>query len=134
MSCYATVAFLKAVALRDRAFGSDPDDQILPFIVQASTAEIDPYIRSRYLQDGPLVDWADDLRLIAVQIAAVLYLTHRGFDPFNNPADAALQKSCDHAYAKLKDISASRASLDDVTTSPGASTMPRVSSKKQRGW
>lgn len=132
MSQYATASDFRAIGLKAEAVAGYTDGQIDTFLVSAS-ATADSYIASRYLQAGPLVSWGDELRRAVCKIAALYLLEQRGLDP-SNPADAMLVKGHDDAVAWLRDVQASRASLNAVTTTPAASPMPRVYSSPRRGW
>lgn len=132
MSQYATAAEFKARALNPAAVSGISDQQIEDFISEAS-ADADIYLRSRYLQSGPLVSWGPDLRSIVLHMAALKLLDWRGRDP-NNPADLAVEESAARALGMLKDIQNDRGSLDVEMTLPSASPMPRVSSQPRRGW
>jgi phage gp36-like protein len=132
VSKYGTAAKFRAFALRDEAVAGYTDDQLDAFITSAS-AEADTYIASRYLQDGPLATWGPELEKAVFKIARLELLEQRGVDA-SNPADEMLVKSYDDAIRWLRDVQASRASLVVVSTSPAASTMPRVYSQPRRNW
>lgn len=133
MSQYCDPSDVKAMAIRAEALAGYTDPQIAEFCKDVSSLEVDVYIRSRYLQDGPLVSWGRDLRVATARITALAVLTQRGFDP-ENPADAAIELAAKKAHDVLKDVQNGRGALDVQMTSPATSTMPRVYSQPKRNW
>jgi phage gp36-like protein len=127
---YASAAEFRSFGLAAAAVAGYTDQQINAFLGLASS-KANGYIRARYAL--PLVTWGDDLKLAVCQIAALLLLTQRGFDP-SNPADLAISKASDDAIRYLEQVAKGVVSINVETTSPAARPAAFVYSSPRRGW
>lgn len=120
MSSYATTGDLPVYGVMGNALTGIPDADLAKAI-EASSAEIDSYLRHRFTL--PLTTWGADLRRAACILAAFDVLSVRGLDPQNHKQLERRREAVEKWLDKVKagDATPEGQDANGATSSPGES-------------